>query len=199
MCTAIFSSIDYVTKVFSVTSDVPAEVNAEVGTEVVLSEKDAVLLSKSARYLEIRDHEVAVRLMTLASLASPSLLWPKAKLKGYRSAKGKQSNAQYMLTFHTNKVISTPEEKEIWDRFGEWLVLQDFVGGNFLVELNGTRNINTEGVVAECNKSGFHGYTILQAESIDATLFLARKCPVLELGASIRLSELNFALCKQES
>ena len=101
-----------------------------------------------------------------------------------------------MLTFQIDKALSTIQRKEeIWDRFGEWLVLQDFAGGNFLVELNSTKNINTKGLITEGNKSGFHGYTILQAESIDAALSLARECPILKLGASIQVSELNFALC----
>ena len=195
VCTAIFSSIDDVMKVDSVTSDVPAEVSTEVGTEVVLSDKDTILLGKAARHFEIRDHDAAVRLMTLASLASPRLLWPKAKLKEYEGALERPPKAQYILTFQTNKALSTIEEREIWDRFGEWLVLQDFAGGNFLVELNSTKNINTKGLITEGNKSGFHGYTILQAESIDAALSLARECPILKLGASIQVSELNFALC----
>ena len=53
VCTAIFSSIDDVMKVGSVTSDVPAEVSTEVGTEVVLSDKDAILLGKAARHFEM--------------------------------------------------------------------------------------------------------------------------------------------------
>ena len=187
ICTAIFSSIDDVTKL--------GTEETQVGTRVVLSERDAILLSKAARYLEIRDNDAAARLMTLASLADSSLLLPKAKLQQYRSAIGKQAQAQYMFTFHTNKDPITPDEKKLWDRFGEWLVLQDFAGGNFQVVINTTRIINKEHMVTEGNKSGFHGYTIIQADSIDAAVFLAKECPILELGGFIEVSELNFELC----
>jgi len=187
ICTAIFSSIDDVAKLVTGGTD--------VGTRVFLNERDAVLLSKAARYLEIRDNSAAARLMTLASLADPSMLLPKAKLQQYRSAIGKLPRAQYLFTFHTNKEPITPEEKKVWETFGEWLALQDFAGGNFQVGLNTTRTINAERMVAESNKSGFHGYTIIQADSIDAAVLLAKECPILELGAFIEVSELNFEMC----
>jgi len=100
-----------------------------------------------------------------------------------------------MFTFHTNKDPITPEEKQLWHRFGEWMVLQDFAGGNFQVVINTTRIINEEHMVAEGNKSGFHGYTIIQADSIDAAVLLAKECPILALGGFIEVSELNFELC----
>ncbi len=197
-CTAIFSSVDDVMKVVSTTNgsrtEIGNEIETEVGIRVVVSEKDAVILSKAARYFECRDNDSALRLMTLASLASPKLKLPKVKLEEYRIAKEKKSKAQYMFTFHSNREPSTPDEKLIWHAFGRWLVLQNFAGGNFIVELNTTTTINTESVVTEGKKSGFHGYTIVQAESIDAALSLAKECPILELGAFIQVSELNFEL-----
>ena len=194
-CTAIFSSIDDVTRVVSVTNDVRTEVGIENGTEVVLNEEDAVILSKAARYFECRENNSAVRLMTLASLAKPNLLWPKVKLQKYRAAEGKKPKVECMLTFHTNKALSTPDEADIFSWFGEWLSSQDFAARNFIVGLNSTKIINTEGAVIEGSKSGFHGYTIVQAESVDAALTLAKECPILELGATIQVSELNFELC----
>jgi hypothetical protein len=184
ICTAIFSSIDDVTKLGSE--------ETQVGTKVVLGEKDAVLLSKAARYLEIRDNDAAARLMTLASLADSSLLLPKAKLQQYRSAVGKQAQAQYMLTFHTNNALSTPNESEIFSRFREWLGFQKYAAGNFLVGASTTKTINREGIVTESNKSEFDGYTIIQADSIDAAVLQAKECPILELGGFIQVSELNF-------
>jgi len=66
ICKAIFSSIDDVTTL-------GAE-GTQVGTKVVLTEGDAALLSKAARYLEIRDNDAAARLITLASQAGPSFV-----------------------------------------------------------------------------------------------------------------------------
>jgi hypothetical protein len=120
------------------------------------------------------------------------MLLPKAKLQQYRSATGKRPQAQYMLTFHTNKALSTPNEEETFSRFGEWLVLQKYAGGNFLVGFDTTRTINREGMVTESKKSGFNGYTIIQADSIDAAVLQAKECPILELGGFIQVSELNF-------
>jgi hypothetical protein len=40
------------------------------------------------------------------------------------------------------------------------------------------------------NKHGKPGYTIIEADSMDAALSMARACPFLEIGGSLEVSEL---------
>jgi hypothetical protein len=185
-CEAIFSSINDVSKVVSTTN--------EVGTSVVLSEKDAVLLGLAARRFECREQDSALRLMTLANIAAPNLQWLKLKLDEYHRSQGQAPKSQYMLICHSEETATDSEKKEIFARFGEWLVLQDFVAGNFLVGFNSRRTVDTEGAISEDNSSGFHGYTIIQAESMDAAVALAQECPILGMPGFIQVAELNFAL-----
>jgi hypothetical protein len=184
ICTAIFSSIDDVTKL--------GTEDALVGTKVVLTERDAVLLSRAARHLEVRDNNAATRLMTLASQAAPSLLLPRAKLQQYRASMGKQAQEQYMLMFYRNNEFSHPNETKIFSRFLEWLGAQEYAAGNFLVGVTTTSTILSEGMAVEPNKSEFDGYTIVHASSIDAAVSLAKECPLLELGWGVQVLELNF-------
>ena len=56
--------------------------------------------------------------------------------------------------------------------------------------LTKTQTVNPDGSVTTGGSAAMSGFTILEAESIDAALVAARSCPFLETGGSLEVSEL---------
>jgi hypothetical protein len=56
--------------------------------------------------------------------------------------------------------------------------------------LTKTQPVNPDGSVTTGGSAAMSGFTILEAESIDAALVAARSCPFLETGGSLEASEL---------
>ena len=56
--------------------------------------------------------------------------------------------------------------------------------------LQNTSTVNPDGSVSAGGSSTMSGYTIVEAESMDAALALAQTCPFLEIGGTLEVSEL---------
>jgi len=56
--------------------------------------------------------------------------------------------------------------------------------------LGNTHTVNADGSVAEGGKSSMSGYTIVQADTLDDAISMAKDCPFLEIGGSLEVSEL---------
>ena len=56
--------------------------------------------------------------------------------------------------------------------------------------LKGTKTMSSDGSVTTGGSSTISGYTIIEANSMDAALSIARACPFLEIGGSLEVSEL---------
>lgn len=97
--------------------------------------------------------------------------------------------ANYLLVYHGGGMPETPEaQAEVMKAWGGWFgrlgdALVD--GGNPAAQ---TRTIGSDGSVKD-EANGPSGYSILQADSLDSAVELARGCPVLESGASIQVVE----------
>lgn len=50
--------------------------------------------------------------------------------------------------------------------------------------------IRADGVVVEGGQSTMSGYTIIQADSIDAAVEMAKQCPFLDINGTLEVSEL---------
>jgi hypothetical protein len=53
-----------------------------------------------------------------------------------------------------------------------------------------TRTVNSDGTVTTGSATTMSGYTIIEAETIDAVLEMAKACPFLDIGGSLEVSEL---------
>lgn len=56
--------------------------------------------------------------------------------------------------------------------------------------LKGTHTVKSDGSVLPVSTTAMSGYTVVEAESIDAALDMAKGCPFLEIGGSLEVSEL---------
>lgn len=56
--------------------------------------------------------------------------------------------------------------------------------------IKNTSTINPDGSVTAGSKTSMSGYTIVEAESIEAAISIAKACPFLDINGSLEVSEL---------
>lgn len=98
---------------------------------------------------------------------------------------------QYIIVYLGGNQPSSPEEgKRNFAKYMEWLSSL----GNSAVSpanpLKDTVTVNPDGTVSSGGKTRMSGYTIIEAESMDAALSVAKSCPFLEIGGSLEVSEM---------
>jgi len=99
--------------------------------------------------------------------------------------------SQYVIVYLGGEQPSDPEEgKKHFGRYMEWLAS---IGDAMLSPMNPLKNtstISSDGKVESGGTTAMSGYTIFEADSMDAALAIAKVCPFLELGGSLEVSEL---------
>jgi len=98
---------------------------------------------------------------------------------------------QYIITYLGGDHPSSPEEgKQHFAKYQEWLSSL----GNSAVSpanpLKNTNTVNSDGSVASGGKTSMSGFTIVEADSMEAALLIAKACPFLDIGGSLEVSEL---------
>ena len=97
----------------------------------------------------------------------------------------------YLLSFHGGHLADTPEGvAQVMDSFGRWF--QDL--GPALVDRgNPIGRISTvvgkEGVKDGGGPNPVTGYTVISADTLEAALELAKRCPVVVAGRSVEVGE----------
>ena len=56
--------------------------------------------------------------------------------------------------------------------------------------LKNTSTVNSDGTVTTGGTSTMPGYTIIEVDSMDAALSIAKGCPFLDIGGTLEVSEL---------
>lgn len=98
--------------------------------------------------------------------------------------------AKYLLAYHGGRMAETDEERNaVLAAWGEWFqraggAIKD--PGN---PVGQTRTINNGSVEQGGGNNPVSGYSILEAETIDKAVELAKGCPVLQSGGSIEVAE----------
>ena len=55
--------------------------------------------------------------------------------------------------------------------------------------LKNTNTVNSDGTVTAGSNATMSGYTIIEAQSMEAALEMAKACPFLDIGGSLEVSE----------
>ena len=96
-----------------------------------------------------------------------------------------------MLTYIGGNQPSTPEEgKQHFAKYKAWL---SSLGDAAISPANPIKNTSTvkpDGSVVGSGTSEMSGFTIVEAETIDAAISMAKSCPFLDIGGSLEVSEL---------
>ena len=99
--------------------------------------------------------------------------------------------AQYIITYLGGDMPSSPEEgQKHFAKYRDWLTE---MGDSVLSPANplkDTSTIKPDGSITPGSTSAMSGFTVIEAESMDAALNAARSCPFLEIGGILEVSEL---------
>lgn len=99
--------------------------------------------------------------------------------------------SQYLIVYLGGNQPSSPEEgKQHMAKYMDWL---KSLGESAITPANPLKNtstVNPDGTVATGGTTTMSGYTIIEADSMEAALSIAKACPFLEVGGSLEVSEL---------
>jgi hypothetical protein len=98
---------------------------------------------------------------------------------------------QYVIVYLGGNQPSTPEEgKQHMAKYREWL---SSLGNSAVSPANpfkNTNTVNSDGTVITGSTTSMSGYTIIEVESMETAMSIAKSCPFLEIGGSLEVSEL---------
>ena len=98
---------------------------------------------------------------------------------------------KFIITYLGGDQPSSPEEgKQHFAKYKEWL---SSLGDSAVSPANpfkDTNTVNSDGTVTTGSSTSMSGYTIIEADSMQKALEIAKACPFLEIGGSLEVSEL---------
>ena len=98
---------------------------------------------------------------------------------------------QYMITYLGGDQPSSPEEgKQHMSKYMEWLASLGDSAVSPANPLKDTSTVNSDGTVTAGSTTTMSGYTIIEVDSMEAALSIAKACPFLDVGGSLEVSEL---------
>lgn len=98
---------------------------------------------------------------------------------------------QYVIIYLGGNQPSTPDEgKKHRSKYTEWLSSPGDKAISPMNPLKNTSTVNPDGSVTNGSKTLMSGYTIINVDSMDNALNIAKACPFLEIGGSLEVSEL---------
>jgi hypothetical protein len=97
----------------------------------------------------------------------------------------------YVIVYLGGDQPSSPEEgKRNFSKYMDWL---SSLGDSVVSPANPLKNtstVNPDGSVTTGGTTTMSGYSIIEADSMDAALSIAKGCPFLDIGGSLEVSEL---------
>ena len=98
---------------------------------------------------------------------------------------------QYMITYLGGDQPSSPEEgKRHMLEYRTWLSSLGDSAVSPANPLKNTSTINPDRSVTMRSATTMSGFTIIETDSMDAALSIAKECPFLDIGGSLEISEL---------
>lgn len=98
---------------------------------------------------------------------------------------------QYVIVYLGGDQPSSPEEgNEHFAKYQEWLSSLGDSAVSPANPLKNTSTVNSDGTITPGSTTSMSGYTIIEADSLDSALSVAKTCPFLALNGSLEVSEL---------
>ena len=99
---------------------------------------------------------------------------------------------QYMITYvGTPKHPATPEEGQ--QHMADYKAWLSSLGDDAVSPANPIKNtitVSPDGSVTSGSSTSMSGFTVVEAESDEAALAIAKACPYLDIGGSLEVSEM---------
>ena len=98
---------------------------------------------------------------------------------------------RYCVVYLGGEPPSSPEEgQRHFAEYMDWLAALGDAAVSPANPLKNTHTIGPDGGVTTGGTTTMSGYTVLEADSMEAALSIARTCPFLAVGGSLEVSEL---------
>jgi hypothetical protein len=98
---------------------------------------------------------------------------------------------QYIIAYLGGDPPTNPEEgKQHMAKYREWLFSLGDTAISPANPLRNTNTVNSDGTVTTGSMTSMSGYTIIEADSMERALTIAKACPFLDIGGSLEISEL---------
>ncbi|MFK8067282.1 MAG: YciI family protein [Gammaproteobacteria bacterium] len=98
---------------------------------------------------------------------------------------------QFMITYLGGNPPSSSEEgQQHMQKYMKWLSSLGDAAVSPMNPIKNTHTINSDGSVTTSSTTSMSGYTIIEADSMDIALEIAKACPFLDVGGSLEVSEL---------
>ena len=99
--------------------------------------------------------------------------------------------AQYLIVYLGGDQPSSPEEgKQHFSKYMEWLSSLGDSAVSPANPLKNTSTVNPDGTVTTGGTTTMSGYTIIEADSMETALTIAKACPFMDIRGSLEVSEL---------
>lgn len=99
--------------------------------------------------------------------------------------------AQFIITYLGGEPPSSPEQgQQHFAKYQQWLASLGDSAVSPMNPIKNTATVNPDGSVSSESITSMSGFTIIEADSVDAALDMAKACPFLEIGGSLEVSEL---------
>ncbi len=98
---------------------------------------------------------------------------------------------RYIITYLGGDQPASPEEgKRHFEKYKAWLSSLGDAAVSPANPLKNTSTVHSDGTVTAESATSMSGYTIIQADSMERALEMAKTCPFLKIGGSLEVSEL---------
>lgn len=99
---------------------------------------------------------------------------------------------QFVIVYIGGDPPDSPEEgRRHFSKYMDWL---SSLGNSAVSPANpfkATSTVNPNGTVTTGSTTSMSGFTIIDADSMEAALSIAKACPFLDIGGSLEVSELG--------
>lgn len=105
---------------------------------------------------------------------------------------------QYVISYIGGNPPATPEAgKQHFARYMDWMRGLGQAVVSPMNPLKGTSTIKPDGSVSDGGITAMSGFTIIETDSKQSAIDMAKNCPFLELGGSLEVSELAIMPSKR--
>ena len=97
---------------------------------------------------------------------------------------------KFVFAYHGGSMPETEEESaRVMQKWGAWMgaISSSLVdGGN---PVGPSKTVSASGVADDGGSNPLSGYTLVNADTIDAAVEMAKGCPIIEAGGSVEVAE----------
>ena len=98
---------------------------------------------------------------------------------------------QFIITYLGGNQPATPDEgRAHFAKYMQWINSLGEAAVSAMNPLKDSHHVSPDGSVSKDAGTKMSGFTIIEAESIEAAVVITKACPFLDIGGSLEVSEL---------